>query len=229
MKWPKAYQVILQECLARVLEGGESLDQVLNEYPHWRHRLALDIAAARWVRDRGTAYEPRPGFVTSTRQHLIGRLLSPHLKIKSARLVQPLQLRLSRLVLVLFFVMVILLAGAGTTLVAQDALPGESLYPLRTGVEELQLLLTFDPVKAAYLHLQFAQGHLVACAIRISQGYPEEARVALRNYERHMADMGRIVSLPPQGVEIPEDLFFDFNQVFLQDIGTLQVLLPGAF
>jgi hypothetical protein len=229
MKWPKTYQVILQECLARVLEGGEPLDEVVNEYPHLRDRLVLEIKGAHWVRDQSAAYEPRPGFVTSTRQHFIENLPRTPQKIRSARSVRPIQVQLSRLVLVLFIVMAILLGGAGIALAAQDALPGEGLYPVRIATEDLQLLLTFDPVKQAYLHLQFAQGHLVACAIQVSQGQPEEALVALQNYERHMAEMGRIVSLPHQDVVIPANLFYNFSQVFLQDIGTLQVLLPGAF
>jgi hypothetical protein len=229
MKWPKAYEVILQECLDRVLEGGEPLDEVVNEYPHWRDRLALEIKTAHWIQDQAAAYEPRPGFVVSTRQPLIEDMQRPAKTSRLTPSAQHLQVQLSRLMLALFIVMTVLLGGAGTVLAAQDALPGDALYPVRIAAEDLQLLLTFDPVKQAYLHLQFAQGHLVACAIQVSQGNPEEALVALQNYERHMAEMGRIVSLPHQDVVIPANLFFDFNQVFLQDIGTLQVLLPGEF
>jgi hypothetical protein len=127
-------------------------------------------------------------------------------------------------------IMLSLLSGGGVVLAAEASLPGEGLYPLKTATEYVRVGLTFDASKEASLHLQFAQEHLVACAIVASQGRYEDALTALRNYEHHIASTGRIVhTLNQSGNGISDTILQGFSRIYLQDFETLKILLPGEF
>jgi hypothetical protein len=117
----------------------------------------------------------------------------------------------------------------GTIWVSDYAMPGDFFYPVRTASEDIVLVLTLQPSKKADRHLLFAQDHLVACALAASQGRYEEAKIALRNYERHIAGAGRLEPSLKQETNGVDLLTFDFSRIFLEDLKTLQVLFPGEF
>jgi hypothetical protein len=54
-------------------------------------------------------------------------------------------------------VLIFAVAGGGTVYAAQSSTPGQILYPVKTGVENIQLTLTTSPAAKARLYLQLAQ------------------------------------------------------------------------
>lgn len=62
---------------------------------------------------------------------------------------------------VFLFILVLFFGQIGTVAAAtRDALPGETLYPVKIVVEDVQLAFTLDPVQKAELHLAFAQSRV---------------------------------------------------------------------
>ena len=58
---------------------------------------------------------------------------------------------------VLLVVLIFAAVGGGTVYAAQSSTPGDILYPVKTGAENIQLTLTTSPVAKARLYLQLAQ------------------------------------------------------------------------
>jgi hypothetical protein len=54
-------------------------------------------------------------------------------------------------------VLIFAVAGGGTVYAAQSSTPGQILYPVKTGVENIQLTFTTSPAAKARLYLQLAQ------------------------------------------------------------------------
>ena len=82
----------------------------------------------------------------------------------------------------------ILLAVAfgGTTasaFAAQDSLPSEALYPIKTLMEEVRLALTSDPEAEVNLLLQLSDERMEEIAAMIEQGLPGSDAVALKLQE----------------------------------------------
>ena len=84
--------------------------------------------------------------------------------------------------------MLILLAMAGmltgTVYASNAALPGDLLYPLELGVEEIQLKLTKSPEEAVYLSLSFAGERLAESGQLVASGREEHLLVALDAYQK---------------------------------------------
>jgi DNA-binding response OmpR family regulator len=100
-----------------------------------------------------------------------------------------------------------LAASGGVFVVAGQALPGETLYRLKTGMEQVRLLLNRDQVGEAQLHLQFASTRLGEAEMLLDQEQFEVMPTALVEFESEVEDASRIMATAfdqeqPQAVSI---------------------------
>jgi hypothetical protein len=225
------YPIVLQKSLEKYLVAGESLEEVVAEYPQWGDRLRLDLIAAGNLKDHADLFGPRPGFLASSKTNLLksldqGKGKNPRLH----RRIYPLSLPIHKFMYSTLAIVVILFFSVGLVMSAQFSLPGDALFPIKTASEGIRLALTFDDAKSVELRLQYAQEYMVACAALISQGRPGDAAQAVRFYERHVSGTARL--LLEESANNQADfgyLWIDFNNRLLQDLETFQVLLPGEF
>jgi len=104
---------------------------------------------------------------------------------------------------------------------SQDALPGQLLYPVKRGFEEVRLAVAGDPVDEARVLLDMA-GERVEEAIRAASfGLEQEADLARQGYEETVARFeGRIVEAQALGLSVEglleeaTELFTSYQQVF---------------
>jgi len=223
------YENILDESLSKVLQGEETIDSVVKAYSQWENQLKATLETAQWLSDQGQLLTPRTGFLKSSNQYMASHLMVTNLRrqFNSKAFGQVNYLR--RFMITILILFVVFLGGAGLVIVGGESLPGDAFYPIKITTENLRLALTLQPSKEAYLHLQFAQEHLIACAILASQGQYNDAEIARRHYEHHMVGAGRLVPVFSQNGLNAEMLFSNFNRIYLQDIKTIQVILPGGF
>ena len=64
----------------------------------------------------------------------------------------------------------VLVAGGGTVYASQRSMPGDALYPVKTGTESVQLALTFGAESKADLRLKLAQKRVDEMATQASSG-----------------------------------------------------------
>lgn len=88
-------------------------------------------------------------------------------------------------VIVVIFVLLFSSASA-TVYAAQSALPGDTLYSLKTGLEQTQVNLSRDAANRAQLHLDFADKRLSETAALIEEGRFNDIGAATAELEYHI-------------------------------------------
>ena len=146
---------ILAICIEEIRSGKSAVEDCVKRYPTLEKELRalLEIAAALKP-DEGS---PSLEFRTRAKLHLFDDQQPAPLKIsdrfRSWFVLTPVKISAS----VLLGVVIFAAAGGGTVYAAQSSTPGQILYPVKTGVENIQLTLTTSHVEKARLYLQLAQ------------------------------------------------------------------------
>lgn len=156
----------------------EELLELLRETPS-RNLRAVEAGRAKFLADIAeisptqlTARKLTPGSFSSNQHEMEDKPV----KLK-------MRLALSFLIAILFGC-VFLLYGAGATVyAAQSALPGDALYPVKTGLEQTRLALAGDAYDQAQLHLGFAQHRLDEIANLIDEGRYQDVNRATAAFE----------------------------------------------
>jgi uncharacterized Zn ribbon protein len=92
-----------------------------------------------------------------------------------------------RAAIALVMVLALLFSGAGiTAMAAQNALPGETLYPLKTGLEDLRVSLTLNDIQQIELHLAFAEHRIDELKEIIQAGETQELASTTARFEREI-------------------------------------------
>jgi hypothetical protein len=130
-------------------------------------------------------------------------------------------------------VLVLLFGSAGATaLAAKSALPGDALYPVKTGLEQTQTALAGDAYAQAQLHLQFAERRLTEIAALIQEGRFEDVETASRQFEfyagRAMAAVQTVMAGDPQrGAELSQQVTSTLLR-YAQTLRGMAVNVPDA-
>ncbi len=83
-------------------------------------------------------------------------------------------------------ILVFLFGGvSATALAAQSALPGDALYPVKTGLEQTRVALASDAFDEAQLSLQFAQRRLDEINALIKEGRFDDITTAAQEFEAY--------------------------------------------
>ena len=153
---------ILANCIDEIQAGKFTLEECLTRYPEVADELRALLKIAINI-------QPKKAVPTTNfRQQARLRLLE-EMEASTARAIQgkagmfgwlkPLVLR--PIPLITAIIILVLVVGGGTTVYAsQGSLPDDTLYPVKIGVESLQLTLTRSPEAKASLHLRLAQRRL---------------------------------------------------------------------
>ncbi|MBI4732262.1 MAG: hypothetical protein HY781_09100 [Chloroflexi bacterium] len=142
----------LDVCL-KSLKDGETLEAVLARFPHLAAELRplLEAAQAAWMLGQ---FDSPVGLVTRGR----ARVSSVHFRAGKPQAVRWIlrpswRVALTVLIVVAFLALSTNSAFAG----AAQALPGDTLYPLKRVIENIQLVLTTDPSQRQVLQEEFNQ------------------------------------------------------------------------
>ena len=165
---------ILQTCLEMIRSGQETVDSALARYPEQAEELRPLLETASWLQMSRKAVSPAPDFVTASRRRLEARLerekaegLSRAPRAEDLGLWNTLvylftqksfvyRFAIATIFVVLFVVTTSSVAGA-----AQQAIPGDQLYPVKTSLERVQLALSLSEARRAQLNIDFAERRLV--------------------------------------------------------------------
>lgn len=152
----KNFENILEDCLERLLAGGETVEDCLNAYP--QHASALkSLLQTALLTKNATEIEPRPEFKASARYQF--RIALQEAASKKNRSFSAWRFRWAT---ALTSILVMLMAGGGLVFAAGTSMPDNPLYSVKLAVEQMQLNLTFSDLGKANLHAEFAD-------IRISE------------------------------------------------------------
>ncbi|HET6477597.1 MAG TPA: DUF5667 domain-containing protein, partial [Dehalococcoidales bacterium] len=138
MKNNREFANIFDECLERVLTGGESIEQCLASYPEHAAELAPLLQTALNAKET-LEIAPRPEFRERARYQMLAALRD--MKERKRRRFslfgwQP------RWATAAIAVLVLLLASSGTVAAAGNSMPDQPLYPVKLATERVRLVLT---------------------------------------------------------------------------------------
>jgi hypothetical protein len=151
MRTDKEFDNILDECLQRLLVGGETIEQCLERYPEQASQLKPLLETALVVKET-SAVQPRAEFKARARYQFRSALQEAAAVPKR----RPFFGWLPRWATVVTAVLVLLLAGGGTVFAAASSMPGSPLYPVKLATEQVQLVLTPSQLGKANLCAEFA-------------------------------------------------------------------------
>ncbi len=166
---------ILANCIDEIQAGKCTLEDCLARYPHLSSELRPLLKVATSIQPEKAT--PSPEFKQRARNRLLEAMQPPQAGAERRGLgignwLKPLvPARVPSFPLTIAIVILVLLAAGSTTVYAsQGSLPGDALYPIKTGAETIQLALTLSPEARANLHLKLAQRRTEEIIAQSNQG-----------------------------------------------------------
>ena len=159
---------VLSRCIDEVLSGRSTAEDCLLRYPELRNELKPLLELAISIQPPKVV--PSPEFRRRLRHRLL-EVMAPaeaHEDRKEITHGWFTSLLSVRMVAVLLLAFVVLTTGTVSVYAAQSSLPGDMLYPVKVGVEKLQIAVTVNPENKAYLHLKLAQRRIDELATQVS-------------------------------------------------------------
>jgi outer membrane biosynthesis protein TonB len=192
---------LLDRAIQRMLEGKAPFEDSAQADAGMVAGLRPLVDTASRVRILVRARAPLPDFVAS----LEGRLL------KQKRISPPVlaprafpvpagfgwgRLRTAALIAVLA-VMVMIGSGLGAASVSAQALPGDSLYPVKRGFEEVSLTFSFSPGADVQLLSDFTDRRLAEVEQLAAQGRESDLLLGLEYYEQTLSRLDAAIKALP--------------------------------
>ena len=179
--------LILDESLEAIERGILTRTQCLERYPEHRGELAVLLDAALILRSAKLP-TPNSAYFKAGRARLVAIIeqeqqltvvdrvgsFFQHLTTNSLRL------RTASIALLLAFLFIML--SGGTVYASAHALPGDTLYPLKTTLEDLRLAVTNDEGESA-LYEQFTERRLEEIQALVESGREDEIAIAVARFE----------------------------------------------
>jgi hypothetical protein len=133
---------------------------------------------------------PDPGFVRQAESRLLNQLRAPTPGSPSQVRRMPVrQLRAIPVYLGLMLVIGILSATLGVVSASASSLPGDLLYPIKTGVEDVRLALAFSPEGELSLISRFSAERAREMAALSGKGRYQDLELAAAQYSRTLEKM----------------------------------------
>ena len=166
---------LLIKCLDEILEGKTTLEQCAARYPYLASELGDLLEIASKVSGSGTT----PGDEFKKRA---AGVLSREMQINAAasgagnspgwlkNIFSPKSFAFRFIVAVV----IITLSSGGTVYASRNSLPGDTLYPVKRGVENARLVLAFSPESRADIYLERVQERVdETIQVTSKEGSPE--------------------------------------------------------
>ena len=154
----RGFDDILDACLDRITQKGDSIEQCLESYPEQAGELEPLLRAALSVKDV-SSIEPRTEFQRMAKARLLSAVAAK--KEKEGRRRLPLWSWQQRWAVALAVVLALVMMGGGTVAASTNSLPGDVLYPVKTTTERVQAFFTFGKEAKANLYMRFAERRIV--------------------------------------------------------------------
>lgn len=151
---------IIDEKIGLIVAGRETLESVINEYPDLAELLKEDLETALVISAYKSSVEPSENFVRQSKTRLLKRIAQQDNQKISRWSVFPF-FSLNRAVMGALVAIFIFLMGAGAvTYAAGLTNPGDTLYPVKRGVEKFSTSIQTDRAQRGELELEYASRRL---------------------------------------------------------------------
>lgn len=162
----KSIEEILIQCIDDVKAGRASLQDCLDRYPDVRHELEPLLRVALSIKEPADIC-PSDAFKIRARVNLMEHIHASQAGKRAVRSPSQTGVRhgwytgwARAVAIVVAVILIISAAGTGTAYASQSSLPGDTLYSVKLGTEQLQRIITFDDAAEVELELKFVSTRL---------------------------------------------------------------------
>ena len=188
----KKMEDILAQCIEDIKAGRSTLADCLGRYPSMRQELEPLLRIALSIQ-KPPPVTPSNAFRVRARVQLMEQIHAERRDKKAWRSISVSGVRqtwyagwLKTVAMVVAIVLAVSALGAGTAYASQDSLPGDTLYPVKTGTEQVRRLLTIDDISRVELELRFA-GTRLGEIEALANKAPDRTPMAVNGYEKNIA------------------------------------------
>ena len=200
MSRKRTVEDLLELCLTHPEAGRAEVERLLAEAPDRADEIRPLLVLVAGLRAARPALEPRPDFVRTLGLRLRRRTPAPPDRVVESH--RPRRAVGLRPVAVLLTALLIALAGLGSIGIAQAsaaALPGDGLYGVKRGMEEIRLALAWTPASDARLLGAFADERLEEVEALADAGRMGDLETALDAYTVAVGRLAKAVEVPAAG------------------------------
>jgi len=189
----KKFEDILAECIDDIRAGEASIEDCLARYPSLRERLEPLLELAFQIREAPDV-KPSPAFKVKTRVQLMEHIHERQAVTKWPwsrynRQTKPILVkrRFSSMVGVIIAIVLALSAvGGGTAYASQGSLPGDALYPVKLGTEQIGMMLPGGDAARTERALNFADRRIGEMEALAEEGRLQDLAFAASKYDEAM-------------------------------------------
>lgn len=228
------FDTILDTCLAKIKTDGWSIEDCLAQYPAYRDALEGPLRIAARLGSM-QAIAPSLRFKERASARLQARLQSSSrlpvsrpaairspMRSQSNGWLFPMLRRFAPLVAALALIVVLAAGTTGVAYAADGAVPGDSLYGIDRGVEQLELSLTQDPNKALERQVAFTDERLAEAEQLVEHGDAGHFEEAINNYDQSILAITQLAEAASEPSDEPLSQLVDQtlsrHQVRLQQL-----------
>lgn len=208
------FEHALEDCLTRMRLEGATPEECLARYPEFRHELAPLLAAAQGL-GALDSLEPRPEFRAQSRARLMAHMQANPRRPAPRR--TSLAFRYAASLALLF----VALAATGTAL-AQNALPGDSLYGWKLASERVWHGLQGSPLEADI----FLTGRRIS-EIQVIKGKAILEEIGFDAYQENLEQLSLDLAREPDAVSNVNELLQQHREQLKEIIENSQADLPA--
>jgi len=189
----KKFEDVLAQCIDDIKAGRCSVKDCLTKYPSMRKQLEPLLRVAIEIQEPPDV-KPSPTFKVRARVQLMEQIHArqavtkwPWFRYTNQVKPIPYKRRFNMVAIILAIVLAISAVGGGTAYASQGSVPGDILYPVKLGTEQVRLVLATGDATKAELYLKFANSRVEEMTALIEKGRPEKVDIAANGYDRAVA------------------------------------------
>jgi hypothetical protein len=218
---------IVEIYIPSIKNGQETIDSIIENYPQYANALRPRLEAVLWLLNAKKNVEPRPGFITSSRQYMQQRFenIRPHgfwQRLFMRRTPQRWVFNIAAPVIVLLLMALIINSAF---LTARLSIPGDPFYSTKLVIEDIQLAFTFDQVDKTDLSIQFSRERTTEFVELVLEGDYELLPPAANRLETEIiASLHSISEVPIRDQVKEQPMIVELRETLTNEIFMLNML-----
>ena len=186
MESNKQFNIILDECLERLLTGEETVEQCLQRYPEYGAELEPMLRTAM-IMNRAVDVKPSADFRAKARYQL-QTMMAESKSLKRNNVFVP------RWAMAVCAVLLVFVLGGGTVLAADGSMPGSPLYVVKLVTENVRIKLAGSEEKKVELYATMADRRVTEMAKMVDEGKTGNLEASAQRLNNYYA---KISEFPP--------------------------------
>ncbi len=184
----KQFNTILDECLERIMVGGETVAQCLERYPEYAAELEPLLQTAV-IANKAVDIQPSPEFKARARFQLRTEMTRADEKKKRSIFAWH-----PRWAVAVITVVVVVLLGGGTVYAASsdNTIPGNPLYAVKLATENVRLALTSSDTAKAEVYTAMVNSRMIEIERLMERGKTELAQRTLTRLSNYLDKMAQL-------------------------------------